>query len=227
MLDGKILSAVLATLTAVAVSTTGGADLSDQGLETNPSDMEMDVLGLFKNPVGQLKEMITTTPKPETDVRAELVSENMGNETFQVKNARISPDNTTQIKFGTQKISSDDNIIIHGFSGAVEPSNSTIRLSGTGEGVLTSDVNISGTSTVENRVNSRRLMIEGVEESSISLSSVHGNIQASDASTSFDSERTLTIDSFSGDIVLDTGNSSIILDGKVNSLSSGDFDFGN
>lgn len=227
MLDGKILSAVLATLTAVAVSSSGGGDLSDQALETDPSNMEIDVAGMIKNPVKQLRQMVTTTPEPENSMHAELRADNIANETFQVEGARISTENATSIGFGGNNIESDENIDIYGYSGAVIPSNSTVRLSGNAEGVLTSGVNVSGTSAIENELKSDRVDLRGIDQSSISLASVSGSIESSGTSTEFDSPRTLMIDSFSGDISIRASNKTIILDGKVNRLTAGDFEFGN
>lgn len=226
MLDGKILSAVLATLTAVAVSTTGGGDLQDQELQADPSNMDIDVMGLAENPVKQLREMFTTTPEPENSVRARLVAERIANESFQVQNARIAPGNATEIGFGSQTINSDSEITVYGYSGSVIPRNSSFELAGTAQGVLSSGVNVSGTSAVQHTVDSPTLEVEDVQESSIGLSSVSGTIESDEASTEFDSARTLSIDSFSGDITINSRNGSIILDGKVNTLEAGDFSFG-
>lgn len=227
MLDGKILSAVLATLTAVAVSTTGGGDLAGQELQTDPSNMDIDVMGLFQNPMKQLRQMITTTPEPENSVQARLVAGNIANETFQVKNARISPDNTTSIQFGSQTVNSDEEVVIYDFSGSMMPTNSSVQLKGTARGVLTSGVNVSGTSAIDHTIKASRIRINGIEESSIGLSKVSGTISSSDASTEFESERTLSIDSFSGDMIIMPLNGTIVLDGKVNRLTAGDFQFGN
>lgn len=226
MLDGKILSAVLATLTAVAVSTSGGGDLSDQGIETNPSNMEIDVGGLLKNPVEQLREMATTTPTPSNSVYAELQAQNIQNESFQVNDARIAPDNATEIGFGSQTVSSDQVIELHGYTGSIMPSNSSVVLSGNANSLISSGVNVSGTSAIEHSIESSSINVYDVKESSVALSQVTGSIESSGASTEFGSSRPLTIDSFSGDITMRPRNGTIILDGEVNSLTAGDFQFG-
>lgn len=225
MLDGKILSAVLATLTAVAVSTTGG-DISTQDIQTDPSEMDTDVGGLLSNPLEQLRDMATTAPEPDNQVYARLQADQLWQESIQVNNARIQMKNTTSLKIGSQTINSDEEVSVYGYSGSVMPGNSSVMLSGTAKGALTSGVNVSGVSGVDYRVETGEMVLEGVKESEIALSQVTGTIESGDSSTDFSSPRALAINSFSGDITLRPSNKTIILDGKVNRLEAGSFTFG-
>lgn len=224
MLDGKILAAVLATLTAVAVST--GQGVEPQNLEVDtPTTDDFSFQDIFDSPIKNLRNMFTETPEPENEVRATLQVTNLQDETLNLKGPRIVPSATTEATVGGSKVTSDSNIEFYGFEGVLKPVNSTL-ISGTVEGVYTSDVNISGEAAVSEELNSSRLEIRNVRESRINLGKVTGSIESGSSSTNFGSTRPLNINSFSGDILLYPGNRTVILDGRVSRLEAGDFTFG-
>lgn len=224
MLDGKILAAVLATLTAVAVST--GQGLEPQNLEVDtPSTDDFEFSDLLDNPITNLRNMFTETPEPENSVEAELKVASLGQESIDVKGADITSNSTKSADLGARKVKSDSDITFYGFNGMLKPVNDTM-ITGTVEGALTSGVNISGQAPVTQSFNTSRLEVKSVEKSKINFAEVTGSINSESASTQFSSPRPLNINSFSGDIVFYPKNSTVVLDGKVAMLEAGSFTFG-
>ncbi len=228
MIDAKILAAVLASLTAVAVGADGGSieasDLESQDIKSNmdlPSRIQE-----IDNPVKLLREMLNTKPEPDNEVKAELRVENIQNETFDLEGASLEVENLTSIGMGGKNITSDEEIILHGFSGTLQPGEKT-RLEGSAERFTSSGVSIEGTTAVDKTVATEEVKIKGVKRTGISLSKVQGSISSGDTSTEFTkSSRPLHINSFSGDTEVDTSDSTVELDGKVDKLESGEFSFG-
>jgi hypothetical protein len=224
MLDGKILAAVLATLTAIAVTTGQGASTQNMDLQAPEVD-EFSVQDVRNNPLDKIRDIFTTTPEPENKVEATLKVNDLSNEIIELKSAEITSNSTKQVQLGDKSIYSDSQITFYGFKGTLTPVNDTM-ITGTVEGALTSGVNISGTSPVSQKLNTSRLEVNKVKESKINLGKVTGSINSNSASTSFNSPRPLDINSFSGNIVIYPGNSTVMLDGKVARLEAGSFTFG-
>ncbi|MFT4867585.1 MAG: hypothetical protein ACI9LV_000186 [Candidatus Nanohaloarchaea archaeon] len=224
MLDGKILAAVLATLTAIAVSSGQGVEAQSLDLDT-PTTEDFEFQDILDNPVNNLRNMFTETPEPENSVEATLKVESLSEESMSISRAEVVSNSTKSVQLGSKKVESDSEITFYGFEGAVTPVNDTM-VSGTVAGAVTSGVNISGQAPVSQSFNTSRLEINGVERSKINFGQVKGSIDSESASTEFSSSRPLNINSFSGDIVIYPRNSTVVLDGKVARLEAGSFTFG-
>jgi hypothetical protein len=225
MLDGKILAAVLATLTAVAVSTGQGVEAQNLEVDT-PNTDDFEFQDILDNPFKNLRSMFTETPEPENSVRASLKVENLQEETINLQGAEIRSNSTRTAQLGDKEVKSDSGITFYGVKGTLKPVNETM-ISGTVEGVHTSNVNISGTSPVTQQFNTSKLEVRDIQESAINLGKVTGSINSESASTDFNSPRPLNINSFSGDMIVYPRNSTLVLDGKVARLEAGSFTFGN
>lgn len=225
MLDGKILAAVLATLAALAV-TSPGAEVQDKEL-MNGEGLNLDMVSILEDPAKGIRDVLTSPPEPEEQVEADLVAENLWDESFEIKNAVLEPGNITSISLGGKQISSDGPVTLYGFSGTVKPSNKTV-ITGSVNGVLTSGVNITESSRVKLEVSTEKVEIRQARLDSITLSGVTGSIKSGSASTRFsNSSRNLEISGFHGDITLLPLNRTVKLDGKVGKLEAGSFSFGN
>lgn len=225
MLDGKILAAVLTTLTAIAVTTGQGANTQNMDLQA-PEIEKFSPGELAENPLQQLQQMVTETPEPENQVKANLKVESLEEEMINVKGgAKIESNSTDRVELGDKSVESDSGIEFYGFEGTVKPVNKT-TISGTAQGVLTSGVNVSGQAPVSQSFDTTRLEVKDVKESKINLGQVTGSIESDAASTSFESPRPLNINSFSGDIIVYPKNSTVVLDGEVARLEAGSFTFG-
>ncbi|PSH00190.1 MAG: hypothetical protein BRC28_00655 [Nanohaloarchaea archaeon SW_4_43_9] len=225
MLDGKILAAVLTTLTAIAVTTGQGANTQNMDLQAPELD-EFSPEGLMENPLQKLRNIVTDTPEPENKVKADLRVQELEEETVNIEGgAKVRSNSTDRVQLGDKVIESDTGIEFYGFEGTLKPVNET-TVSGTVQGVLTSGVNISGQAPVSQSFNTTKLEIRGVEESTINLGQVLGSIESENASTSFNSARPLKINSFSGDITVYPRNATFVLDGEVARLEAGSFTFG-
>ncbi len=227
MLDAKVLAAVLASLTAVAVGM-DGSSVDTSNMDAEKLESEMNLPGDIEEvggPIQRFRDAIESRPEPENEVNAVLRVKNIGAETFDLEGASLEMENFTSMSMEGKKVKSDEKIRLHGFSGSFEPGNET-SIQGSVQGLTTSGVNISGTTSVEETISTQRISVERIERIGITLSNVEGSIESGDASTDFSSSRPLNINSFSGNMIMHTDNNTIVLDGKVDELESGSFSFG-
>lgn len=224
MLDARILAAVLASLTAVAAGMNGGS--INTSPDFNPSTNGLDFQELNSDPVNSLKQLFISKPEPTNSVKAHLKVEDIGNEKLKLQEATVRSSNLTSIKLGTNSMSSDSGIVFHGFKGTLKPGESS-EIAGSAKRVSSSGVDISGKVNVKEKVNSSRFVINEKGVAGIKFSNVEGHITSGSASTEFrNGTRKLKINSFSGKITIRPENNSVVLDGKVDRLTAGDFSFG-
>jgi len=127
MLDGRILAAVLASLTAVAAAVSGGGltteDISESTVsapgDLSFSDIKPDSLGIV--------DRFIEKPKPENEMKAVLVSDNLADERFKIKDSRVSSSDFRSIEFSGKTLESEDSIELYGFTGNLRPGNGTER----------------------------------------------------------------------------------------------------
>ncbi len=224
MIDGRIMAAVLASLAAVAAAISGGGFSADQVKESTVSAPgEFSFNDLMPESLSAL-ERFFENPEPESEMKAVLVSSNLDGESFRVTDTRVHASNFSRMELSGKTLESDDDIELYGFTGEVMPGNTT-ELSGMSNGLLTSGVNVSGGLNTHQELETGRLDLEGVERSRFEMQA-SGEIESAGSSTEIRDARRVSIDSFSGDIRIYPGNSTIVLDGMVHELESGDFSFG-
>lgn len=231
MLDVKILAAVFASLAAFAVSFNGGSlDPGDMDLEDNLDDDLEDRFSfgdLTDNPWEKIKDMVSTQPEPENSVKASLTVENLHQQDINIrKSGSLHIDDFRDLSIGVKQVSSDEDIVLHGFRGSLGPGNVSVA-EGSFSSLTSSGVNVTGAMSVDEEVNSTVLKVRDIERSPITFTGVGGSIESDSASTQFgDGSRSVEINSFSGDLTVFTQNETVVLDGRVDRLEAGGFSFG-
>lgn len=233
MLDGKILVAVLVSLAAISAGIDGSSiesvnseDLKENTENINSGGFNFDFQGMLSNPLSKIKDSIKNRPEPTSSMSATLDVESLSSEDINIQKADLEADNFTSMSLGSQEVDSDEVIRLYGFTGTLKPGSVT-EISGSAKGLLSSDVNVSGFTNVEERIETKELRLTDVRRSSLAFSDVKGQIASSNASIEFGSSRTLEINSFSGNLTIEPEENKVIIEGKVDSLNAGDFGFGN
>ncbi|MFB6145299.1 MAG: hypothetical protein ABEJ99_02215 [Candidatus Nanohaloarchaea archaeon] len=225
MLDAKILTAVLASLAALAAGMNGGAiTAKDIRTGTIPSNLNF---GSQFNPLQKLTGLLNTKPEPTNKFTARLKVDTLYTDKISSKNAELHVANLTKFKVNTHTIRSDEPIVIYGYTGDIKTGNRT-KFSGRASSLLTSGVNITGLMNVDEEVPARYIEIDNTQKISLKFEQVSGKIMPEKGSSLniAGSQRQLIIDSFAGDIKIYQGNRTVVLDGKVSSLQAGGFSFG-
>ncbi len=223
MLDGKILAAVLATLTAVAAGT-GGGSVDTQGFVPEVPETP-DVSGL-NGPIDKITNFFNSIPEPERSLEAELKILSMYEDTIKLEGASLTASDLTDIKADNNKIVSDSYMKLTGFKGQLNAGENT-TLEGKISGLSTSGVNVSGKMKVNEKMNSERIRMFNVRKTPLKFAEVRGSVSSEDAFTRFRSgSRSLDINSFKGNITVYPENKTMYLDGKVDKLSYGNFSYG-
>lgn len=225
MLDMKVLTAVFASLVAVATGMNGGN--LDAATSEAPDSLGLeDISSLGSNPLQNLRSMFVESPEPENEMRAELKVGSLRNERIRTEGATLRIDDLKSFEMATNKVSSDEEIVLQGFSGSLKPGNNTL-VKGSANGFTSSGVNVSGVLNVDEKIGTERVEIAGIEKLSLSFSEVEGEISSESASTTFrNGTRALNINSFSGTVTVFPRNNTVILDGKVDRFEAGEFSFG-
>ncbi|MFB6213859.1 MAG: hypothetical protein ABEJ07_04840 [Candidatus Nanohaloarchaea archaeon] len=225
MLDGKVLTAVLASLAAIGAAINGGG-LNAEQVQANKVSApgQFSFNDIVPESLSSLDRFLQN-PRPENEVRAVFVSGDIADEKLRVKNARVSAANFTSIGFGGKKADSDSKIFLYGFTGELMPAELT-EIRGRARGFTTSGVNVSGNLQVRRELETGTIRAERVSRSAIELKEVSGTVSTNSSSVEIKEEREVSINSFSGSITVYPGNSTVVLEGKVDRLESGSFSFG-
>lgn len=225
MLDGKVLTAVLASLAAIGAAINGG-DVSAERLQSNEISApgEFSFNDIVPGSLGSLDNLLQN-PEPENEVEAVFVSDDIDDEKLKVRNANLQAQNFTSISFGGKTAESDRPVVLYGFTGEVLPA-ATTEIKGRSRGFTTSGVNVSGNLDVQRELETGLVKARNVERSALELKEVSGSVSTNSSSTDIEEARKVSINSFSGSITVFPGNSTIVLHGKVDRLESGSFSFG-
>jgi len=221
MLDGKILAAVLATLTALAAGT-GGGEVPNQSQVEMPSEIG---LGSITDSLETARNIFGSKPEPETEVEANLVVGSLYDKKLKIGSADLSP-GVQELDAGKQTIDSDDSIDLYGFSGTLGFGNKS-SFQGSVKRIETSGIDIRGETTVTHKFDKNRIVLRNVSDTALNFKDVRGKISSGDAEASFgNSTRALDINSYSGTMVFYPSNKTVSLDGEVGRLKYGSFKFG-
>lgn len=223
MLDAKILAAVFTTLTAVAATTGGGT--VDKSQVKDMSFKMPELKG--QNPSDYLrnaKEMFTNKPEPDKDLKANFTVDKIDDD-LRLEEANLEPSELREISLSGNSMSSDKNIRFEGFTGKVKLGEE-VSIKGNADTILSSGVNISGGSKVNEESEPESLTIEGVEKLNLNYDEVSGTVSSNSTETALDGSSSVEIKSFSGDMRIDMENGSVSLDGKIHSLKAGELKIG-
>ncbi|MBC5792591.1 MAG: hypothetical protein H8Z69_00985 [Nanohaloarchaea archaeon] len=223
MLDGKILAAVLATLTAVAAGT-GGGSVDTQGLV--PDVPETPEVSGLNGPIEKITSFFNSVPEPERSLEAELKIISMYEDTIKLDGTSLEASNLTDIKADGNRIKSDSYMTLRGFKGKLNAGQNT-TLEGKISGMTTSGVNLTGKMKINERMHSEKIRMFNVKKTPLKFAEVQGSVSSNDAFTRFRSgSRSLNLNSFKGNITVYPENKTMYLDGKVDKLSYGNFSYG-
>lgn len=227
MLDGKVLTAVFASLAAIGAAMSGGAvDSADLQPENIDSSTDFNVEKYLPKSLDILRRF-NQKPEPTTEIKAVLEVNGLQNQEIQSSKGSLYAQNITSADIGGREIDSDDDIIFYGYTGKILPGKPS-KIDGRAEGVLTSNVNVSGRFRTEQEFETDIVYVKNVERTELSLKDINGDIESDSTSTQIkDSNIDLEINSFSGNITVRPENSTVELSGKVDKLSAGDVSFGN
>lgn len=225
MLDAKVLAAVFASLTAVATTMNGGSfspDMAVEGISAQGVDLP-DFIGsdsTFEN----LRSLFTSRPEPTNSIQATIEIEDLNDEQINLRESSIYISNLTEVNLGSRKMTSNEDIVFNRLRGSI--SFDPALLQGTANSVTSSGVNVSGSVNVNHEINSSKIVVEENGRSSISFSDVEADITYENKSEQTLRTEEFKIDSFSGKKIIYLENSTVVLDGKVNSLTAGEFSYG-
>ncbi|MFB6099652.1 MAG: hypothetical protein ABEK16_00110 [Candidatus Nanohalobium sp.] len=223
-MDAKILAAVLASLAAVFAGTSGGMfSTSDvrqvtaeaPGISTPSSNSLLQKVpvigGFFEKPV------------PKNDVKARITVQ--GSAEVKINSAMLEAQNLTRINSRSMKIDSDQEIQFKNFNGKVRFGN-TSKISGAAAGLKTSGVNLTTDLSLDTEVQTHLIRVENTVKTPIKFKSASVAPAGNSDFPINTQEKNLNINSFTGDIMIYPGNSTLVIDGKVATLTAGKTTYG-
>lgn len=229
MIDGKVLTAVLASIAAIAAAINGGGLTAEQVKSNSmsaPGDSSFaDLKGSVADILpGNLAPDFLKPPKPDFSVSASLVVDDLGQKTLEVRNAKVVSANISRVSFNGRSMQSRSPIVVHGFTGRFSPGENSSRIKGRASSFVSEGVNVSGGFPVDEDLSSDKIVLEGVERVSLEFKDVNGFIEANQTETEFDSTG-FRVNSFSGDMVF-YSNSTVRLRGEVDKVNAGSLSLG-
>lgn len=226
MLDAKVLAAVFASLTAVATTMNGGSfqpDMAVEGISAEGLNTP-DFFGSDSR-LEKLRSLLTSRPEPTNNVQATLKISDLNNQKVNLRKSTIYIPDLREVNLDSKMMSSDQDIVFNGLKGDIKFNDPAV-LQGTANSVTSSGVNVSGSVNVNQEINSSSIVIEEKGRSKISFSDVEADITYENKSDQTLTTDSFKIDSFSGRKTIYLENNTVILDGKINSLTAGDFSYG-
>jgi hypothetical protein len=207
----KILAAVLTTLTAVFVVMNAGnapqAPETGQGLQ-----------GLIPDIFSQ------ENPEPQTAVTAEI--------TFLTNNTTMNVNGDTTIQgldtytSDAVNIRSDKDIEFQNFEGQMFFGNRT-EVSGKAYGFISKGVEVEQTFRLEKTLNNTKVDIKDAERVGLEFSQADISLDAENSSSGITETNTsVRIESFSGNITVTPGLKTVNLDGNISKVEAGQTTFG-
>ncbi len=225
MLDAKVLAAVFASLTAVATTMNGGSFQPDMAVEgVTEQGVDIPDFAGSSSAFEKLRSLFISRPEPTNNIKATVEIEDLDNEKIKLREASIYISNLTEANLGSQTMTSNEDIVFNSLKGEISFDPAVIQ--GTANSVTSSGVNVSGSVNVNQEINSTNIAVEEKGRSKISFSDVEANITYENKSEQTLRTEEFKIDSFSGKQVIYLENKTVVLDGKVNSLTAGEFSYG-
>lgn len=229
MLDAKVLAAVFASLTAVATTMNGGSfqpEMAVEGVSAEGVNVP-DFAGSEEtlSTIDRLRSLLNSRPEPENNFQAKIELEDLENEKINLRKSSIHISNLREVNLGSRIMSSDQDIVFNSLRGEIKFNDPAV-LKGTANSVTSSGVNVSGSVRVNQEINSSNIVIEEEGRSKISFSNVEADITYENKSEQTLSTDEFEIDSFSGQKIVYVENNTVILKGKINSLTAGEFSYG-
>lgn len=221
MLDGKILTAVLASLAMIGTAMNGGhVDSSElQDIRKNPLSTNFD--RFMPGSLGAFTQQYMQNPEPDTALEAELMIGDVAGQNFRLSSGTMKANNLTKIKTNRRQITSDSDLEFNGFSGKINLGQPT-DIEGSAESIITNGVNISGGFDIKEDLDTDKIVLTNVTRSKISLKKVSGLVRSDSISTNITKDNLeLNINSFSGNMTIYPKTGKLLLSGKVDKMNAG------
>lgn len=230
MLDGRVLTAVFASLAAVATAMSGGAieaqDVRDSTLSAPGENSYNDIVPSSLQDLDMLSDFFEN-PEPETSVQAELKLTDLEDTSFTVSKSDLEVEALEQIAIDHRNMSSRNGFEFNDFEGEFNfNGNRSVKMSGSSQKIRSNGVNITGITRIDQTVETDRIQLEGIERTGLDINGVTGEFQSQGSTTSLEDPKILYIDSFSGDLTVDLVEEKVILDGRVHMLEAGPVSLG-
>lgn len=210
------MTAVFFSLAAVATGMDAGTvqpnDIQDVELNSG------DGLASISSGFGILESLLTNRPEPEKQVRLNFQSAD--DVRFKVRDADLRVADMKNYT-GDSSIMSDENILFTGVRGSADFTNGS-SISGKAKGFRSSGVNVTSGFPLDISGLESRTTFQNVDRIKLNMNNVRGEISSSSVSTRLNGTN-VRINSFSGDITVFPGNSSYVVEGKVDELKAADF----
>lgn len=209
-MDLKILAAVFTTLAAVFVAmNAGGLSAPDSGT------------GLQ----GLLPGFLSPEPaQPETPVSADI--QVLTDNTTMTVNGNVTIQGLTQYLSDDVDIQSDNDIEFKNFEGDLTIGNDS-KISGTAEGFTSNGVQVARNFRLEEELNTSLIEIEGVETVGLEFERADIDLQSTNSSGITESNKSVSIETFTGNITVRPGEMGLSLDGNISTVEAGQTTFGN
>ena len=219
-MDPKIMAAVFASIAAIAVGT-GGTGTIQNFQEMSPGE----IIGQFSNSPSDIISDLREKPVPENPVRITATID--GEETVTGTGEKLILKDFTQVASEQRNISSDSDITFSDFSGRLEfESKNLSAVEGSSSGFSSSGLSFSQPIQISAVTDADEIKFSNIAKQSISLGSVDVKIDSRKDSTVIEKEDTsLDVNSFTGIISYYHGNSTIVLEGKVDKVEAGGTSF--
>jgi hypothetical protein len=222
-MEPKILAATLATLATVFAGLNGGAFTVDDIRSTELADEDLTQqsrLGSFI-PEIPFMDRLSQKPEPTSQVKARIQIQDESK--LKLRKAEITPRNMTVIQTNQLTIESDEELIINGYTGDLELGNTT-GIQGRAQGISTSGVNISTGLRIDTETETERLKAVNTTRSELNFprASIQPTQDSEFGITTDNAE--LKINSFTGNIEITPGNKTLVIDGRVDTLSAGKYE---
>lgn len=222
MLDAKILTAVLASLTVIAAGMNGGS-LSLSDVQTAGTDLDMS-----SNPLDVINNIIDRRPEAENNVSATLKLKALEGKKFEIREGTLSASNLDSVSTGSKKFVSNSEIQLQGIKGSLTFIDREVKLEGYTNKIVSKNVSLEGRSRISQTLNLTEISVENTDRSKFEMAIEQGTIVTPSSRTVIGQEKgRVKIDSFSGDYTVYPENDTIKLEGKVSRITSGSFSFGN
>lgn len=222
-MEPKILAATLATLATVFAGLNGGAFTVDDIRSTELADEDLTRQSGLSSFVPDIPFMdrLNQKPEPTNQVKARIQIQDESK--LKLRKADMIPRNLTGIQTSQLDLKSDEELKLTGYTGDLELGNNT-GIQGRAQGINTSGVNVSTSLRIETETETEKITVVNTQRSELKFprASIQPT-QDSEFGISTDKAE-LSINSFTGDIEITPENKTLVIDGKVDTVSAGKYE---
>lgn len=213
-MDPKILAAVFASIAALTVSGTGAVD--------DFQNFENDFLEGIDIPfdIGNLLDHVTERPTPENEV--EIVTNLKTVETdLELNDVTVVLEDFNTISSDDRSIESDHSVLFGNFTGITTLKTNNTGITGESRLFSSGKVNITQDMRLDLETDARTVTVEEVERMPVSMENVDIELTSGDDTEISTSNAPLRINSFSGEIVINSHEDTVLFRGLADEVEVG------